>query len=171
MDITRFGTDGTYREGAYVHWQRVTQQESLMQTAGRVAADLADLPRAKANLDVIGLGSGVIDRLVELRLPATGVNVAEKANDPDRLANMRAESYWHLRTLFETGQIMIPEDDELINELMQLKYKIVNSNDTIRLAEKAEMKKRLGKSPDHSDSLCLTYVEPKQGSEFSIDFF
>ncbi len=35
--------------------------------------------------------------------------------------------------LFETGQIMIPEDDELINELKQLKYKIVNSNGTIRL--------------------------------------
>src|SRR4051794_19885551 len=174
VDIARFGTDRTcrtYREGAYVHWQRVTQQESLMQTAGRVAADLADLPGAKANLDVIGLGGGVVDRLVELHLPATGVNVAEKAADPERFANVRAEAYWHLRTLFETGQIMIPEDDELINELTQLKYKIVNSNGTIRLEEKEEMKKRLGKSPDLSDSLMLAYVEPKQWPEFSIDFF
>ncbi len=37
---------------------------------------------------------------------------------------------------------MIPEDDELINELTRLKYKIVNSNGTIRLEEKEEMKKR-----------------------------
>ena len=33
------------------------------------------------------------------------------------------------------------------------------------------MKKRLGKSPDLSDSLMLAYVELKQGLEFSIDFF
>ena len=33
------------------------------------------------------------------------------------------------------------------------------------------MKKRLGKSPDLSDSLMLSFVEPKQGQEFSIDFF
>jgi hypothetical protein len=174
VDIARFGTDRTartYREGAYVHWIRITQQESLMQTAGRVAADLADLPNCKAQLDVIGLGAGVVDRLVELHLPAIGINVADKASDPERFANVRAEAYWHLRTLFETGQIMIPEDDELINELTQLKYKIVNSNGTIRLEEKEEMKTRLGKWPDLSDSLMLAYVEPKQGPEFSIDFF
>ncbi len=174
VDIARFGSDRTcrtYREGSYVHWQRVTQQESLMQTAGRVANDLADLPDAKANLDVIGLGAGVVDRLIELHLPAIGVNVAEKAADPDRFANVRAEAYWHLRTLFETGQVMIPEDDELINELTQLKYKIVNSNGTIRLEEKEEMKKRLGKSPDLSDSLCLAYYEPPEGPRFDIGFF
>jgi len=93
VDIARLGTDRTartYREGAYTHWIRVTQQESPMQTSGRVAADLADLPRAKANLDVIGLGAGVVDRLIELHLPATGVNVAEKAADPERFANVRA---------------------------------------------------------------------------------
>ncbi len=159
-------TARTYREGAYTHWIRVTQQESLMQTAGRVAADLADLPGAKANLDVIGLGGGVVDRLTELHLPATGVNVAEKANDPDRFANVRAEAYWHLRTLFETGQIMIPEDDGLINELTQLKYKIVNSNGTIRLEEKEEMKKRLvqrgGNSlPVHATRALPWYVHLK----------
>jgi hypothetical protein len=174
VDIARFGTDRmarTYREGAYTHWIRVTQQESLMQTAGRVAADLADLPGVKANLDVIGLGAGVVDRLIELHLPATGVNVAEKANDPDRFANVRAEAYWHLRTLFETGQIMIPEDDELINELTQLKYKIVNSNGTIRLEEKEEMKKRLGRSCDLADSLCLAFYTPPEGPQFDIGFF
>jgi len=150
VDIARFGSDRTartYREGVYTHWIRVTQQESLMQTAGRVAADLADLPGAKAHLDVIGLGAGVVDRLIELHLPATGVNVAEKAADPDRFANVRAEAYWHLRTLFETGQIMIPEDDELINELTQLKYKIVNSNGTIRFGGKRGDEKAAREEP------------------------
>lgn len=173
VDLARFGSDRTcrtYREGAYVHRQRATNQESLMQSAGRVAADLADLRGCNARLDVIGLGAGVVDRLAELHLPATGVNVADKASGPERFANVRAEGYWHLRMLFETGQIMIPDDDELINELTQLKYKIVNSNGMIRLEEKEEMKKRLGKNPDLSDSLCLAFTEPKTGPEFSMDF-
>ena len=66
---------------------------------------------------------------------------------------------------------MIPEDNELISELTQLKYKIVNSHGTIRLEEKEEMKKRLGKSPDLSDSLCLAYYEPPEEPEFDIGFF
>lgn len=142
-----------------------------MQTAGRVAADLADLPGASAQRDVIGLGAGGVDRLAELHPPAVGINGADKAADPERFANVRAESYWHLRTLFETGQIMIPEDDELIAELTSLKYKIVNSNGQIRLEEKEEAKRWLVKSPDKADSLCLAFAEPKTGPEFSIDFF
>jgi len=55
--------------------------------------------------------------------------------------------------------------------LTQLKYKIVNSNGTIRLEEKEEMKKRLGKSPDLSDSLCLAYYAPPEGPQFDIGFF
>lgn len=113
----------------------------------------------------------MVDRLTEGHLPATGVNVAEKAAESERFANVRAEAYWHLRTLFETGQIMIPEDDELINELTQLKYKIVNSNGTIRLEEKEEMKKRLGKSLDLSDSLMLAFYRPPEGPGFYMDSF
>jgi len=39
------------------------------------------------------------------------------------------------------------------------------------LEEKEEMKIRLGKSPDLSDSLCLAYYEPPEGPQFDIGFF
>jgi phage terminase large subunit len=172
VDVARFGVDRTartYRQGAYVHWQRVTQQESLMQTAGRVANDLTE-QKMPCNVDVIGLGAGVVDRLKELHYDVYGVNVAEKATDAERFANLRAEGYWRLRERFERGQIMIPDDDELINELTSLKYKIVNSNGQIRMEEKEEMKKRLGKSPDLADSLCLAFLEPPQGPDVVIEF-
>jgi len=45
--------------------------------------------------------------------------------------------------LYEYQQIMIP-DDELIQELTTLKYKVVNSNGTIRMEKKEEAKRRLG---------------------------
>ena len=172
VDVARFGADRTvrtYRQGAYVHWQRVTQQESLMQTAGRVANDLTE-QKMPCNVDVIGLGAGVADRLKELHYDVYGINVADRASDPERFANLRAEGYWRLRERFERGQIMIPDDDELINELTSLKYKIVNSNGQIRMEEKEEMKKRLGKSPDLADSLCLAFLAPPQGPDVMIEF-
>lgn len=60
---------------------------------------------------------------------------------------------------------MIPDDDELIQELTTLKYKVVNSNGTIRMEEKEEAARRLGKSPDLADSLMLTYVAEEESQE------
>jgi hypothetical protein len=111
----------------------------------------------------------MVDRLKELHDDVSGVNVADKASDPERFATRRAEGYWRLRERCERGPIMIPDDDELINELTSLKYKIVNSNGTIRLEEKEEAKKRLGTSPDLADRLCLAFLAPPQGPDVVIE--
>lgn len=172
VDVARFGNDlsiFTLCEGNYVHWQKATNQESLMATSGRVAAILKEDAKITAQVDEIGVGAGVVDRLVEQHLNVVGVNVAAKASDAERFANIRAEAFWHLRTLFEQGSIMIPDDDELIQQLTSLKYKIVNSNGTIRLEEKEEMKKRLGVSPDKADSLMLSVYQPTEGPTFTFD--
>lgn len=172
VDVARFGSDRTVRtkrHGVYVYPQQVTQQENLMQTAGRVVADLREDESAVANIDAIGMGGGPVDRAKEVMGGQAdrvrGINVAEGATDPERFANKRAEGYWRLREAFEGQQIMIPEDDELIQELTNLKYKVVNSNGTIRMEEKAEAKRRLGKSPDLADSLMLTYVAEEESQE------
>ncbi len=166
VDVARFGSDATVRtlrQGSYVAWQRVTSQEDTMQTAGRVALDLAERPGITANIDVIGLGAGVYDRLKEQGKPVVAINVAESSSDPERYANLRAEYYWQLRNLFETDSIMIPADEELEHELSQLKYKVISSNGKIRIEEKDEMKKRLGHSPDRADSLMLAFAEEPEG--------
>ncbi len=166
VDVARFGSDATVRtlrQGSYVAWQRVTSQEDTMQTAGRVALDLAERPGITANIDVIGLGAGVYDRLKEQGKPVVAINVAESSSDPERYANLRAEYYWQLRNLFETDSIMIPAEEELEHELSQLKYKVISSNGKIRIEEKDEMKKRLGHSPDRADSLMLAFAEEPEG--------
>ncbi len=168
VDVARFGTDATvrtFREGFYVAWQRETNQEDTMQTAGRVALDLAEKEGMSVNIDVIGLGAGVYDRLKEQGKPVHAINVAEAASDPEMFANLRAEGYWHLRNLFETDAIMIPPDDDLADEITQLKYKVVSSSGKIRIEEKEEMKKRLGRSPDRADSLMLSVITPAQQQE------
>jgi phage terminase large subunit len=111
----------------------------------------------------------VVDRLVGLHDDVYGINVADRSIDSNCFANLRAEGYWRLRERFERGPIMIPDDDELIHELTSLKYTIVNRNGQIRLAEKEEMKKRLGTSPDLADRLCLAFLAPPQGPDVVIE--
>jgi hypothetical protein len=173
--VARFVSDRTVRtlrQGAFVHEQRVTQQENLMKTAGRVVADLEDKEHSNAHIDVIGLGGGVVDRSKEVMRGqenrVKGVNVAEAATDPERFSNKRAEGYWRLREAFESQSIMIPDDDELVQELTSLKYRVANSNGTIKMEEKEEAKKRLGKSPDLADSLMLTYLSEDEGTKFAM---
>ena len=52
-----------------------------MQTTGRVVAEYEALPPSKQPdeilVDSIGLGAGIVDRLLELGLPVRGINVAE----------------------------------------------------------------------------------------------
>ena len=75
-----------------------------------------------------------------------GINVAEAATDLERFSNKRAEGYWRLREAFESQSIMIPDDDELVEEMTSLKYNVVNSNGTIKMEEK---KKRKNDSVSH----------------------
>lgn len=86
-----------------------------------------------------------------------GISVADASSDPERFANLRGEGCWHLRTLFETGQILIPDGDELTD----LRYKVVNSNGTVPLEEKEEVKTAVGPLPDIASSLMLALTEPK----------
>lgn len=57
-----------------------------------------------------------------------------------RWDNLKAKGFWQLRGFFEQSQIMIPDDNDLIRDLTQMKYKVINSEGTIRMEKKEEMK-------------------------------
>ena len=61
-------------------------------------------------VDEIGVGAGVVDRLKELNLPVTGINVGRPARQRQLFANLRAEGYWGLYELFNQEAIAIPDD-------------------------------------------------------------
>ena len=78
-----------------------------MTTAGHIAKAMRDIDDevdrndwVTAVIDVPGVGGGVVDRLIELRLPVTPYNGGEGAIDKERFLNARAEDYWTLRELF-----------------------------------------------------------------------
>jgi hypothetical protein len=95
-----------------------------------------------AVIDVPGVGGGVVDRLIELRLPVTPCNAGEAAIDKERFLNARAEDYWTMRELFENSEIDIdPDDDKLAAQLGSIKWGI-DSRGRIKIESKDDMRKR-----------------------------
>ena len=128
------------------------------------------------NVDEIGVGRGVVDSLEEAGFKNVGVNVAERSSDPDRFANLRAEIWWNLResldpdTVKNPVPLALPPDDELLAELSAVKFKFT-SRGAIQIESKADMKKRLGRSPDRADAVCLALYNVKYNEFADCDAF
>ncbi len=164
QDIARYGDDSSVaavRRGNKIFWLDHWAKTNLMHTTGKIVNLIDRFKPSLVNLDIIGLGSGVYDRLIELKYKQIqDVNVAEAARGEDRekYANLRAEIYKNLSSKFENGVISIPDDLELIAQLSSIKYKI-NSRGQLQMESKEDMKKRGTKSPDKADALALAFMD------------
>jgi len=101
--------------------------------------------------DSIGEGKGLFDRLEERGYPCHRVIASEKAQDPVRFKNVRAEMWWYVREQLEHKLIVVPDDEELIQELTSLHY-IPNSEMAIKLESKELACQRLPSGIDKADS-------------------
>lgn len=164
VDVARYGDDRsviTIAKGAHVLPQAVLRGMDTQALAKRVY-ELAVLYKAETiNVDVIGVGGGVVDALQSLGLPGVnGVNVAESAWEVMKFANLKAELWWALRSRLLNGEIDIPNDKDLERELM-CSY-TYNLTGHITIQPKDAVKKALGRSPDLADSLVLAFA-PRMG--------
>lgn len=114
------------------------------------------------NVDTIGVGQGVADRLNEWKLPVHYADVRRTARDKKRCKLVRDELWIRLRDKFEKGQINIPNDQELIDQLGNIKIKDYAATGVLKVPTKAQMKKDIGHSPDEADGICLTYAIPDE---------
>jgi len=161
LDIARFGEDSSVacvREGKKVIWLEQWAKADLMSTTGKAINLIQRFSPDAVNIDVIGIGAGVVDRLKEQKFHVNGVNVGEAASDKLKHANVRAEAYWQLADRFIKGEISIPDDLELIAQTSSIKYKF-DSHGRLQIESKEDMKKRGLKSPDKTDALMLAFME------------
>ena len=165
LDVARFGSDRSAlakrRGNALLAPIEAWSQLDTMQTAGKVLREWhltpADMKPHTILVDVIGIGAGVVDRLRELGLPARGVNVAEAASANERYMRQRDELWFLAREWFEARDTKIAEDEELVGELVSVKYKITSSG-KLQVESKDEMKKRGMRSHDLADGFILTFA-------------
>ena len=159
LDVARYGTNKTVLSSFVPN--RLQYQKSIQNKSTTEATKLAitDGISAGAKLmqittDDTGVGGGVTDRLRELGYPVLAINFSQKPTDPMHFRGIRDEMYWHLRELFRSEEIAIPNSEALINQLSAIKYKI-NSKGKIEIEDKDAMKKRGLNSPDEADSLVI----------------
>jgi hypothetical protein len=185
LDVARFGDDSTAlakRRGNHqIEVCREWYGKDTMQTAGLIKHEWdstqPDQRPASINIDVIGIGAGVVDRLKELGLPVYGVNVAESAatdiSDDAQYSRLRDELWFTGRKWLAALDCKLLDDDDLIGELTTPKYSIL-SNGSIKVESKQEMKLRGLKSPNLADAWLLTFASDgasKWGAELKYPKF
>jgi hypothetical protein len=127
----------------------VSEIERLMGEYGVLPEDV--------NLDDIGIGRGVTDRLIEKGHAVNGVSVGEPSREPETYFNLKAELYWALGLWVKDKETRLDERPEW-QQLAWIKYK-VSSEKQVKIEPKEDLKKRTHKSPDFAESLMLTFYE------------
>ena len=164
VDVARFGADqSVLLLASPTAVLRLEAHHGLdtMQLAGRVVDAHRHWsparPPDRIVVDEIGVGAGVVDRLKELDLPVTGINVGRPARQRTLFANLRAEGYWRLRELFSQSQVAIPNDPELAGQLSSLRYSY-NSRGQLIIESKDDARARGIPSPDKADAMMLAFL-------------
>ena len=164
IDIAREGDDSTVvtiRSGCKVLYTDSWAKTDLMETTGLIIQKIErfELDPKNVNLDAVGVGAGVYDRLREQKIYVNGIIAGGVPMDKEHYVNSRAEMYDNLRKRFEEGTISIPDDQDLIAQLSSIRFKIA-SDKKLQIISKEDMKRIYHlKSPDKADSLALCFYE------------
>ena len=138
----------------------VWHKADTMATVGKVRSLIDE--SYIVNIDAIGVGKGVYDRLKEDDYQVSDIKVGRSpTREKDRMLNQKSQFYWRLRTLFEQGQIRLNVDNQkLISELMSLEYEFTSVG-KIKIIDPV-------KSPDYADSLMLCCLELERKGSFAV---
>lgn len=184
VDVAGMGRDSSaycFRYGNYVQKFEMTQSSgkaSHMEVAGKVTnilqanSDNINMLFATAYIDTIGEGAGVFSRLKEINSIKDYVysvkfstsaewkgKSLKDTTDVHQFLNMRAYLYWCIRDWLNPANhstAMLPVDNELMQELVQTKWKF-RSDGKIQIEAKEDIKKRINRSPDKADALANTF--------------
>lgn len=150
--------------------RKTARQDPLtatMETVGRIAGILGNLG-GEAIVDVIGIGAGVLHRLIEMGRNARGFVASKKTSYTDMsgelgFANWRAAAWWITREMLAPNSgfnVCLPPDDELIGDLVAPKMSRITSKSKILVESKEQIRKRLRHSPDCADAVIQILVGP-----------
>ena len=164
-DIARFGGDQTClvsRRGDVVLAVETFGQLDTMAVVGEIVRRLQQ-PSDIAIVDEIGVGAGVLDRLREQRKNCLGFNASSASPGHDRsgqlgFLNRRAAAWFELKQLLDPAagaRLCLPPDDQLTGDLVAPRWNLTSSG-KVQIEAKADIRRRLGRSPDAGDSLAMS---------------
>lgn len=169
-DIATFGDDRTVIYD-FKDLERIRKEsygkKDTMETVGRLQYHQQVNESKMIGVDIIGEGRGCYDRLYEISralkdhgkpsFETYEIDFRLQAEDLEQFFNLRAQIYWRLRTMIKEQKLPIPDDPILHGQLCSIKYKFVGgrTGTKIQIESKADIKKRLGASPDDADTYAM----------------
>lgn len=159
LDVARFGSDRSVlrlKQGSKILDKVQWVKQSIPDLCRMVVEEVYKKEITTLIVDSAGVGGGAYDLLVEMIDSFCEVlefNGSYKADDA-HYANARAETYARAKDFLREGSI--PSDAPLIKELLTIEYKF-NKKNQLQIEDKAEMKKRLGSSPDEADAFTMLF--------------
>ena len=165
-DVARGGHDKTVwclRSMAYAEILAVSNQNNLTEIAARTLAFIKEYGVQPGNvfIDEIGVGGGAVDPLRAENIQVTPVNVGNQAVEHARYTNLRAEAYFALKEWLRKGGRL--SYDNGWYELTGIKYK-ADSKGRYQIMSKDIMRSRGIDSPNHGDSIMLSFSRPGDSS-------
>ena len=158
VDVGRTGDPSVVykRQGLLSECVMHTHDPDNMSVADKVSR-LIRIHRPTTVFIDAGQGQGVIDRLLRLGHDDKVVEIHFNATSPEKAAvNMRAAMYYRIKKWLAKG--IIPDSPELLKELVNQELG-EDPNNRIKLVKKEVIKARIGRSPDESDALALTFAD------------
>lgn len=141
-------------------WQKLNGD----QLADKVIRTLTDARNGDeyvtVNVDSIGLGASVyqsLRRTAPKWLSVVGVKSSYVSRYPEKFVNLRDELWWGIAEWLRLGG-SLPKDPKLETELTAVQYSL-DPKRRIKIESKKDLKARIKRSPDRSDSLALAIYE------------
>jgi phage terminase large subunit len=160
VDVARFGDEESahaFRQGIQAFPFKTYRNLDSTDGAGFVTRAWDEFGANACFVDDTGgFGAGWIDGLRRLGRSPIGVGFAAKSND-GKYFNKRAEMAFKCVQWIRDGGAL-PESANLLTALTQTNYTF--QGDKLLLEPKADLKSRIGFSPDEFDALILTFAHP-----------
>lgn len=134
--------------------------------AALIVASIRD--KAPAHVDVIGVGSSVVDHLDLVGSHVVPIDSRKKTLERDRgnnfgFANFRSQLWWRMREALDPNhgqQIILPPDSDLKRDLCAVRFKPTVRG--IQVESKEDTIDRIGRSPDVGDAAIYALVETEK---------
>jgi hypothetical protein len=167
LDVARFGADENVlyiNRGGRIRLVDKWSKVDLIETARKVHEVAQGCMARVINVDVNGVGGGVVDALVRLDefsdavYDVGAINGSHGSPDSARWTNARAWHYDTFREALADGVIDLDfEDNQLRDELISQTYKF-SQRGSITMTSKDEMRKSGVSSPDSLDAAILSFI-------------
>ncbi len=158
------------RRGPVIGREWIDKQADTMEgCVALVLHALGETGATHVKIDNTPIGKGAYDRLRQLRAEKVhsaeivGVNVGTRSRDPKRFVRLRDQLWWEIgRKLSEdhAWDFSEAENKEMVMSQLAAPAYELDSSGRVKVEQKDDTKKRIGRSPDNADALLLAFYMP-----------